>query len=96
VYTAKTTLDFSEREMASFWKKDFWPPPSPDLNPEDSFVWGRMKDEVQARPQANLDLLMQSITAARRLLDRSFIIRTCASFRWRREAVVAADGGYIE
>ncbi|GBM88316.1 hypothetical protein AVEN_5240-1 [Araneus ventricosus] len=39
-----------------------WPPYSPDLNPCDLFLWGRMKDLVHKKKPTDLISLKRSIT----------------------------------
>ena len=78
------------------WRKETWPPQSPDLNPLDYSVWSVLQQEVQASSHPNLESLKAHIVAAWEALEEAYIIRTCKSFRSRVEAVIAADGGYIE
>ena len=79
-----------------FWRKEMWPPQSPDLNPLDYSVWSVLQDEVQATSHPNLESLKARIVAAWEALEAAYIVKTCKGFRHRVEAVIAADGGYIE
>ena len=79
-----------------FWRKEMWPPQSPDLNPLDYSVWSVLQDEVQATSHPNLESLKARTVAACEALEAAYIVKTCKGFRHRVEAVIAADGGYIE
>jgi len=78
-----------------FWRKEMWPPQSPDLNPLDYSVWSVLQDEVQATSHPNPESLKARIVAAWEALEAANIIRTCKGFRSRVGAVIAAEGGYI-
>ena len=42
---------------AHFWRKDMWPPQSPDLNPLDYSIWGVLQERVQGTSQPNMESL---------------------------------------
>ena len=79
-----------------FWRKDMWPPQSPDLNPLDYGVWSLLQQKVQSVSHPSLEALKASITKEWKKMEDDFVIRTCRSFRTRVEAVIGAKGGYIE
>ena len=65
--------------------------------PQPSYsVWSVLQDEVQATSHPNLESLKACIVAAWEALEAAYIVKTCKGFRNRVEAVIAADGGYIE
>jgi hypothetical protein len=40
-----------------------WPPPSPNLNPVDFYIWGHVKNEAYSTPDTNVDELWERIVA---------------------------------
>lgn len=79
-----------------FWRKEMWPPQSPDLNPLDYSIWSVMQQKVQATSHPNLETLKARIVEAWGDLEIDYVVRACKGFRSRIEAVIAADGSYIE
>ena len=82
--------------MSMFWNKNMWPPNSPDLNPLDYYVWGVSERESNKSRHANVDSLTSSIRQAFANTDRQLLKKACERFRPRTEAVISANGGYIE
>ncbi|XP_018311841.1 uncharacterized protein [Mycetomoellerius zeteki] len=76
--------------------KDFWPPNSPDLNPLDYYVWGVVERVINKARHPNVASLQAAIEAAFMKMDRAQLQRACSRFRNRIEAVIEAQGGYIE
>lgn len=81
---------------AHFWRKEMWPPQSPDLNPLDYSIWSVLQEEVQGVSHPNVEALKAHIVKTWEAMDPAYIIKTCQSFRSRVEKVIAAEGGYIE
>ena len=79
-----------------FWRKEMWPPQSPDLNPLDYSIWSVLQDKVQGSSHPNLEALKAHITEVWEAMEPSYIVKTCQSFRRRVEDVIRANGGYIE
>jgi hypothetical protein len=77
-------------------KKLLWPPSSPDCNPLDYFVWGVSELHVNETPHNTSAALMDKITEVMGNLSRDTVAKACRRFRSRIEAVVAADGDFIE
>ena len=73
-----------------------WPPSSADLNPLDFSVWARVEVEACSEGHPNLISLKAKINEAWDALSQEYIRNVCASFRRRVEAVIHADGDYIE
>ena len=73
-----------------------WLPQFLDLNPLDYSVKSVLQDKVQATSHPNLESLKARIVPGWAGLEAAYIVKTCKGFRPRVEAVVAADGGYIE
>jgi hypothetical protein len=79
-----------------FWPKSFWPPSSPDLNVMDFAIWGILARKACEKPLANVASLKRSLKKAWADLDEETIRNCCANAHKRLEAVVEAEGGYIE
>ena len=73
-----------------------WPPSSPDLNPLDYYVWGVVERETNKHPHNTLDSLRAVIARVMTHMDKAPLIRACKRFRQRIEAVIAAEGDFIE
>jgi len=73
-----------------------WPPSSPDLNPLDYYVWGILERESNKHAHNTVDSLRTAILEAVANMDKEFLIKACARFRARLEAVVEAGGGWFE
>ena len=98
-HTSKSSQEKLLRELGGethFWRKDMWPPQSPDLNPLDYGIWSLLQQKVQCVSHPSLEALKSHIKKEWKKMEDDFIIRTCRSFRTRVEAVISAKGGYIE
>ena len=96
-HTAASTQAMIEQELGwRFWRKDQWPPSSPDLNPLDYGVWDSVAQIACAKAAPNIDTLRERVAQAWAAQDPAQVRRTCRGFRRRLEAVVAAHGGYID
>ena len=79
-----------------FWSNEFWPPNSPDLNLMDYFVWGVIEREVNKKFHENTDSLRAAFVREMTDINSVHVKRTCAAFRPRFEAVIKAEGSWIE
>lgn len=95
-HTSARIQDFCKTNMAMFWSKEIWPPSSPDLNPCDFFWWGAIESKTNATPHPNLDSLKAAIAKEWAVYPAEGIIKACARFRARVEAVIKNNGGHIE
>ena len=71
-------------------------PSSPDLNPLDYFVWSYV-EKITNMTSHNIKVSL--ITAIHRVfteLPTALVEKACSQFRIRIEAVIEAEGGYIE
>ena len=84
------------RANVNFWPKDVWPPSSPDLNPLDFSIWANIQAKVNVRQYPNTDALKTSITKVWNDMSADEIRKVCSRFRPRIEAVIEAEGGYID
>ena len=80
-----------------FWPKSWWPPSSPDCNPLDYSGWNELVRAVCATTPKSRDDLVQRLEGSwHQVLNRSYIIKTCAIAFDRLRHVVEADGAHIE
>ena len=71
---------------------DTWPPSSPDLNPPDYYAWG----VVDQHSHNTIQSFKSAITKTLSEIDQDHLIRTCQRFRPRIEAIIEANGGFME
>ena len=83
------------RGEAQFWRKEMWPPQSPDLNPLDFSIWSVSQERVQGTSHPSMESLKAHIAEAWYTLDEAFIDEACRSFQSRVEAVIGANGSHI-
>lgn len=96
-HTAKSTLQYLERENIAVIEPDMWPPNSPDLNPVDYAVWGALQQLVyKNRRFSTLEELKCAITDSWGHLSQAFINRSINEWRRRLDCVLQQNGGHIE
>jgi len=82
----------SDNDM--FWSKKFWLPNSSDLNPLDYYIWSAVERVTNKSQHPNVTSLTTIETA---FVDMdSATLRACERFRSRGEAIIQANGRYIE
>ena len=95
-HTSRLVQNWCDEHLDMFWSKDFWPPSSPDLNPLDYYCWGAVERHSNKRTHPNVESLCNAIIDACTNMDRQHVQNACNRFRSRIEAVIEAEGGYIE
>jgi hypothetical protein len=61
-----------------------WPPSSPDINPLDFSFWNTLASKICEKPTKNRKDLIERIEKNWfNLLEKSYVIKTCAS-AWKR------------
>ena len=96
VHKSKETQAWVQKKYYDFVHFSHWPHFSPDLNPLDYFVWSYVENITNMtshNTKANL------ITAIRRVfaeLPPAPVEKAYSQLRIRIEAVIEAEGGYIE
>ena len=60
-HTAKTTLEYLNKNVAEYIEPSSWPPNSPDLNPVDYFIWSRLESNVFSKKIVDLEQLKERI-----------------------------------
>jgi hypothetical protein len=78
------------------WAKEIWPPSSPDCRPLNYFVCGVSEFSVNAKTHNKTVYLILKIMVVMESLDRDTVAKAYRRFRSSSEAVVAADGYFIE
>jgi len=91
-HTANTTQNYLRSNVPNFWSKEKWPPYSPDLNPCDYYLWGRLEAIVNTKRYTSIDALKVAITSAWKSLDDNEVALACSSFQSRLMACVRAKG----
>ncbi|QQP38596.1 Transposable element tcb2 transposase [Caligus rogercresseyi] len=72
------------------------PPNSPDMNPCDYYLLGKLEREVCATNHSNVASLKASIKSETNKLDPADVSKDCERFRRRLEDILEAEGGHIE
>ena len=91
----KTVQGWLAANTPSFFDKDEWPPNSPDLNPLDYYLWGRLEALVNTKRFESVDSLKAAITSAWMRLDNEEVAAACAEFRDRLKLCVQAGGKHF-
>ena len=73
-----------------------WPRSSPDLNPLDYFVWSYVENITNMTSHNTKASLIAAIRRVFTELPPALVENACSQFRIRIEAVIEAEGGYIE
>jgi hypothetical protein len=85
-----------KNKQTEVWEKKTLSPSSPDCNPFDYFAGGVFDLRVRANPQKKTRDLILYIREVMGFLARNTVAKSCKMFRSRIDAVVAADGNFIE
>ena len=85
-----------QKECYDFVPFSHWTPSSPDLNPLDYFVWSYIENITNMTSHNTKASLIAAIHRVFAELPRALMEKACSQFRIRIEAVIEAEGGYIE
>ena len=88
--------NFRSVRNGRFWPKIYWPPCSPDLNVMDFAIWGMLAQRAFSVWHKDLDSLKRSLQKEWLEISEEIIHASCLNTVKRLEAVVEANGGYIE
>ena len=88
-HKSKETQAWLQKECNDFVPFSHWPPSSPDLNPLDYFIWSYVENITKASLIAAIRRVFAELLPA-------LVKKACSQFRIRIEAVIEAEGGYIE
>ncbi|QQP53659.1 Transposable element tcb2 transposase [Caligus rogercresseyi] len=95
-HKAKTVQNYLEANTAHFWPPTFWPANSPDLNPCDFYLWGRVEGIACNTYHKSTVSLKASIKRTMASLDPREVSKAVKSFRRRVETVIELDGEHYE
>ena len=95
-HTAHVTQEWLSENFYDHVTPNMWPPNSPDLNPLDYFFWGMIERETNLHAHNTTDSLKAAVIEAMSNMCPAHVIRACNRFRARIEAVLEAQGGFIE
>ena len=93
---SKETQAWLQKECYDFVPFSHWPPSSPDLNPLDYFDWSYVKNITNMTSHSTKASLIAAIHRVFAKLTPALVEKACSQFRIRIEAVIEAEGGYIE
>jgi hypothetical protein len=95
-HTSKSAEKFCKENFADFWPANFWPLSSPDLNPLDYVIWGKLEHSTNITSHPSVDHLKQVLRVEWENMSEYFILNICNTFRRRFQAVIDNEGGHIE
>ncbi|XP_011135173.1 uncharacterized protein LOC105180667 [Harpegnathos saltator] len=95
-HTSHVVQNWLSDNIDMFWSKEFWPPNSPDLNPLDYYVWSVIERVTNKSEHLTVESFRTAVEAAFAAMDRAQLRAACSRFRTRIEAVIEAQGNYIE
>ena len=93
-HTSKIVQSWMRLNM-NFWKKDFWPPQSPDLNPLDYSIWAQIQSKACKTRHTNTEL-KRSVNRAWTQMKKTYVQEVCKSFRKRLCKVIEKNESHIE
>ena len=95
-HRSRQTVEFLQAEVPDFIESENWPPNSPDLNPVDYCIWGRLQELVYRQKIQDTGHLKHVLQECWECISQVMINRAIGQFRMRLSSVVAASGGHIE
>ena len=95
-HKSKETQPWLQKEFYDFVPFFHWPPSSPDLNPLDYFVWSYVENITNMTSHNTKASLIAAIHRVFTELPPALVEKACSQFRIRIEAVIEAEGGYIQ
>ena len=95
-HKSKETQAWLQKECYDFAPFSHWTPSSPNLNPLDFFVWPHVENIINITSHNTKASLIAAIHRVFAELPPALVEKVCSQFRIRIEAVIEAEGGYIE
>ena len=95
-HKSKETQAWLQKECYDFVPFSHWPPSSPDLNPLDYFVWSYVENITSMTSHNTKASLIAVIHRVFTELPPALVEKACSQFPIGIEAVIEAEGGYIE
>jgi hypothetical protein len=75
---------------------DAWPPRSPDLSPNDYWLWGALKSKVYSQRPSSLEELKERILQEVDAISRDQLTKAVENLPIRLNAVLLEDGKHFE
>ena len=95
-HKSKEIRAWLQKECYDFVLSSHWPPSSPDLYPLDYFVWSYVENITNMTFHNTKSNLIAAIRQVFAELPPVLVEKACSQFRIRIEAVIEAEGSYIE
>ena len=95
-HKSKETQAWLQKKCYDFVPFSHWPPSYPDLNPLDYFVSSYVENITNMTCHNTKASLIAAIRWVFAELPLALVEKACSQFRIRIEAVIEAEGGYIE
>ena len=95
-HKSKENQAWLQKECYDFLPFSHCPLSSPDLNPLDYFVWSYVENITNMTSHNTKASLIAAIRRVFAELPPVLVVKSCFQFRIRIEAVIEAEGGYIE
>ena len=95
-HKSKETQGWLQKECYDFVPFSHWPLSSHDLNPLDYFVWSYIENIINMTSHNTKASLIAAIRWVFAKLPLALVKKACSQFRILIEAVIEAEGGYIE
>ena len=86
----------TQKECYDFIPFSHWPHFSPDLNPQDYFVWSYVKNITNMTSHNTKASLIAAICRVFTELPSALVEKVCSQFQIGIEVVIVAEDGYIE
>ena len=94
-HTANKIQTWCEHYFPRFWRKELWPPSSPELNPLDFCVRSILEKEACATAHTNTEALKKSLRQEWAKIPQQTFRAAVKSFT-RLERIIEAKGGHIK
>ena len=95
-HTAASTQDWLANNVPDFIGKNDWPPSSPDINPCDFYLWGRMEAIVNSRSYDSIESLKRAIRRTWDQLDQEEVANVCRKFPEKLKKCIQTKGKRFE
>ena len=96
-HTAKNSMKLLEEVFCErIISKNLWPPRSPDLNPLDFYLWGKLKSNVYRDRPCTLNELKSAIVSMLRDISHDELQKVFENKIKRLQACVDVQGHHFE
>ena len=95
-HKSKETQAWLQKKWYDFVSFSYWLPPPPDLDPLDYFLWSNDENITNMTFHNTIASLIGAIRRVFDELPLALVEKASSQFRICIEAVIEAEGGYIE